>query len=95
MSLFSRAAARVVLHMRRHPGSSRRLAALGGFDREGLHRQLAAAGQIALHMRRHPDGSRRLDDVGVLERGRGGVCVVPATETAVGDLPRSRGVESW
>ena len=76
------------------PARMEALAALGGLDREALHSQFAAAFQVVLHMRRHPDGTRRLDEIGVLERARDGVRVVPATDDAIGDLLRSRGVES-
>jgi hypothetical protein len=44
-------------------------------------------------MRRHPDGARRLDGIGVLERTKDGVHVVPATDETLGDLLATRGVE--
>ncbi|MGH3761297.1 TadA family conjugal transfer-associated ATPase [Actinophytocola sp.] len=65
------------------PARMEALAALGGLDRGALHSQLAAAFHVVLHMRRRGDGSRRLEEIGVLERTRDGVRVVPATNEAL------------
>jgi pilus assembly protein CpaF len=74
------------------PARMEALAALGGLGRDALHSQLAAAFHVVLHLRRHPDGTRRLEEIGLLERVRGDVRVVPASQDALGDLLEARGV---
>ncbi|MQA09163.1 MAG: TadA family conjugal transfer-associated ATPase [Pseudonocardiaceae bacterium] len=59
------------------PARLEALAALGGLDREALHSQLAAAVQVVLHMRRTTAGGRRLAEIGVLQRDRAEVRVLP------------------
>jgi len=59
------------------PARLEALAALGGLDRAALHSQLAAALQVVLEVRRRPDGRRRLSAIGVLDRARDLVRVLP------------------
>ena len=59
------------------PARLEALGALGQFERNALHSQLAAALQIALHLARFPDGRRVLTEIGVFRRDRERVRVVP------------------
>ena len=68
------------------PSRLEALGALGGLGRAALHSQLAAALQVVLEVRRSSDGKRRLAAIGVLDRERDLVRVVPAWRDGAGWL---------
>ena len=63
------------------PARLEALAALGGWNREACHAQVASALRLAIHVSRDPKGRRSVERVGVFVRQRDGlVGVVPAAE---------------
>jgi pilus assembly protein CpaF len=60
------------------PARLEALGALGGLDRHAVCSQVAAALQVAIHLDRLRDGSRVLTEIGVFQRERDEMVVVPA-----------------
>lgn len=68
------------------PARFEALAALAGLDREAVHSQLAAAIDVVVHLHRDRAGRRLVTEIGVLERARDQVRVVPAVGRDTGAL---------
>jgi pilus assembly protein CpaF len=66
------------------PARLEALGALGRLDRHAVRSQVAAALQVAIHLERRPDGSRLLTEIGVFQRDRDEMRVVPAWRHDVG-----------
>ncbi len=60
------------------PARLEALAALGGLAREATQAQVAAALKIVIHVARAEDGNRRVSGIGIVDRSRGDVRVLPA-----------------
>lgn len=72
------------------PARLEALAALGGLAREATQAQVAAALKIVIHVARAEDGNRRVSGIGIVDRSRGDVRVLPAvsfegTNTVAGE----------
>jgi pilus assembly protein CpaF len=68
------------------PARLEALGALGALDRHAVHSQVAAALQVAIHLDRQPDGSRVLAEIGVFQRARHEMLVVPAWRYDMGPV---------